>query len=518
MKKLSITLGIVTLLTGGSLQLQADTNTGLIASYPLAGNANDTTGTNHCAIHRATPTTDRFGTPNGAYDFNGTSAYLGLSHNFDFSSMSGLTFSAWVKPHNGGMIFHQGTGGEVWMSVGRDVADFSVHLSDGSWYGGEVPVSIPTNRFVNLCGVFKKGQKVELWADGVLVSTTNAPDLSLLEPAFGYFQANIGVYQDAVHGFLPWSFYDGAIDDLRIYNRALSASDIQELQDVPPPSDTNTALIASYTFSGNANDSVGTNHGTAYHTTLLPDRFGKPNGAYKFNGTSSYVALDQNFDFKTMGDLTFSAWVNPGNGGMIYYQGTGGEVWFSVGADVADFSVHLEDGTWCGGEVPVSLPTNRFFNLCGVFQKGNKVELWLDGSLVSSTNVPDLALYEPTFGYFHANLGVLQSPRDGFLRWSFFDGVIDELRIYNRALSPADIHGLQDVPPTVTLSQPTLLPSTGFSVVVTGQPGSVYCLQATTSLDSGNWVNLTTNTTPFSFLDTSATNTAHKFYRAVSRP
>ncbi|MEI6566357.1 MAG: LamG-like jellyroll fold domain-containing protein [Verrucomicrobiota bacterium] len=57
------------------------------------------------------------------------------------------------------------------------------------------------------------------------------------------------------------------------------------------------------------------------------------------------------------------------------------------------------------------------------------------------------------------------------MRWSFFDGAIDELRIYDRALSPADIHGLQDVPPTVRLSQPTHLPATGFSVLVTGQPG-----------------------------------------------
>ncbi|MCX6885292.1 MAG: LamG domain-containing protein, partial [Verrucomicrobia bacterium] len=201
--------------------------------------------------------------------------------------------------------------------------------------------------------------------------------------------------------------------------------------------DTNTGLIASYPFSGNANDCVGTNHGTAYHTTLVPDRFGRTNGAYDFNGTSSYIALEH-FDLKTLGDLTFSVWVKPVDGGMIYYQGTGGDVWFSVGADVADFSVHLEDVTWCGGEIAISLPTNRFFNLCGVFQKGNKVELWVDGSLVSSSNAPDLALFEPAYGHLHANLGVLQSPVNGFLRSSFFHGAIDEFRVYNRALAAAD--------------------------------------------------------------------------------
>ena len=516
MKLLSISLSILAILGGGNSQSLADTNTGLIASYPFSGNANDCVGTNHGTAYHTTLVPDRFGRTNGAYDFNGTSSYIALEH-FDLKTMEDLTFSVWVKPVDGGMIYYQGTGGDVWFSVGADVADFSVHLEDGTWCGGEIAISLPTNRFFNLCGVFQKGNKVELWVDGSLVSSSNAPDLALFEPAYGHLHANLGVLQSPVNGFLRSSFFHGAIDEFRVYNRALAAADILELQDIPPSYDTNTALIASYTFSGNANDSVGTNHGTAYHTTLVPDRFGRPNGAYDFNGTSSYIALEH-FDLKTMGDVTFSAWVKPVDGGMIYYQGTGGDVWFSVGVDVADFSVHLEDGTWCGGEIPISLPTNRFFNLCGVFQKGNKVELWVDGSLVSSCNAPDLSLFEPAYGHLHANLGVLQSPVNGFLRSSFFHGAIDELRIYNRALSPEDIQRLQDVPTAVALSQGTQLPATGFSVLVSGQPGSVYCLQATTSLSSGNWVNITTNTAPFTFLDTSATNTTHRFYRAVSMP
>ena len=57
----------------------------LVAYYPFDGNANDASGNGNDAVNNnALLTTDRFGSVNSAYDFNGFDAYLEISNDFDF--------------------------------------------------------------------------------------------------------------------------------------------------------------------------------------------------------------------------------------------------------------------------------------------------------------------------------------------------------------------------------------------------------------------------------------------------
>ncbi len=67
-------------------------------------------------------------------------------------------------------------------------------------------------------------------------------------------------------------------------------------------------LVAKYSFnSGNANDEVGTNHGTVNGATLTTDRFGNPNKAYNFiNG--DYITLPNSPVLKSA-NMTISLWV-----------------------------------------------------------------------------------------------------------------------------------------------------------------------------------------------------------------
>ena len=64
--------------------------------------------------------------------------------------------------------------------------------------------------------------------------------------------------------------------------------------------------IHSYLFTGNANDAIGTKHGTVNGASLCPDRFGNPNSAYQFNGVSDYILLNHNFGTYT--EFSVSAW------------------------------------------------------------------------------------------------------------------------------------------------------------------------------------------------------------------
>src|ERR1044071_4561889 len=70
------------------------------------------------------------------------------------------------------------------------------------------------------------------------------------------------------------AWFTGNIDDVRIYNHALSDSEVQQLYQISqvPFSD---GLVAYYPFNGNANDASGHGHnGTNYSGVLVPDRFG----------------------------------------------------------------------------------------------------------------------------------------------------------------------------------------------------------------------------------------------------
>src|SRR5437660_9035182 len=69
-------------------------------------------------------------------------------------------------------------------------------------------------------------------------------------------------------------------------------------------------LVSFYSFNGNANDAVGTNHGIVVGATLAPDMFGTPNRAYSFNGTNSWI-LCPDADFPSGNSpRTVSLWIS----------------------------------------------------------------------------------------------------------------------------------------------------------------------------------------------------------------
>src|SRR5439155_13591662 len=70
-------------------------------------------------------------------------------------------------------------------------------------------------------------------------------------------------------------------------------------------------LVAYYLFSGNANDVSGNgNNGTIYGASLAPDRFGTPNSAYAFDGSSSVIRVPDSPSLRITNDVTVTCWLN----------------------------------------------------------------------------------------------------------------------------------------------------------------------------------------------------------------
>lgn len=231
--------------------------------------------------------------------------------------------------------------------------------------------------------------------------------------------------------------------------------------------------VAYYSLSGDASDSSGNGyHGAVSGATLTADRFGSRTGAYIFNCINNHIAIPE-FLSADVAAVTIAAWVKVSSlhDGAIFYKGLQGEM--ELRSDPAGnyhMMVKLSNGAWfsaAGGPVD----TGKFQHVVGIYRRGDKIELWIDGAQAGSTGVSNLNL----FG------GMLASSIGAYNRTAgFFNGIIDEIAVYNRALSPAEIQALynESGPSSVKLprtGQTACWNAGGISVACagTGQDGDI---------------------------------------------
>lgn len=215
------------------------------------------------------------------------------------------------------------------------------------------------------------------------------------------------------------------------------------IKDVKAQIDLQNGLLTHYTFSGNSNDaSASLNHGTVYGATLTTDRFGNANSAYSFDGVNDYI------DFSTSNLLnnsySYSFWVKattiPGNGGYTYMLsigGTGGDQSFDIVNNANGATGWTVGGYNTGGNPVVSfvavgtLPTPNTWYHCVMTRDNTAMKLYVDGVFIGSSSTGGLP---PNFG--SSTKGVIGARCTVS---QFFNGVIDDVRIYNRVLSNNEI-------------------------------------------------------------------------------
>jgi hypothetical protein len=211
----------------------------LVAYYPFNGNANDESGNGHNAtVIGASLTQDQFGNPNSAYAFNGTSDYL-EAQSPDFNITRAITIAAWVEPNINNTVlpivnkYRSDLGYRAyWLygwTSGEQGPRWRVCTGGSSEYIGEAFVDelLPTTSWSFVAGTYD-GSDVKLYINGTLrhIGTVS-----------GMINTNSLPLRIGADNELPPSYFNGKIDDVRIYNGALSATEILQLynQQVPPP-------------------------------------------------------------------------------------------------------------------------------------------------------------------------------------------------------------------------------------------------------------------------------------------
>ncbi len=218
--------------TVSSAKGQTFLTSGLVAYYPFNGNANDASGGHHNGIVRgAQLTQDRFGNPNSAYYFNGNTAFISLPDSVAFKSQA-YTITMWFAPERypeqadfliskGQNNFEMHTGSE---RNGESAMKFLPRFAQGAdWHTPAntyrlnewQQVTVTYNPRQNDMHFFINGSEKALSGP---MTTPLTPDSQV--------PARLGMRTD---GTLP---FKGKLDDVRIFNRALSPNEVTQLFNV----------------------------------------------------------------------------------------------------------------------------------------------------------------------------------------------------------------------------------------------------------------------------------------------
>lgn len=178
-------------------------------------------------------------------------------------------------------------------------------------------------------------------------------------------------------------------------------------------------------------DSINFNDGKVNGANLSKE--GIKGSALSFNGTDSYVQIENSPDFNFENEMTISAWAKPydynqgqvfekGNSGIYKDQYKGWRIVFRI--DDKNFSLDWEQ---------IAAPKlDEWYNIVGTYD-GEYIKLYVNGEEVNSLTKEGTlsANEEPAF------IGSSNNEK-------FFNGEIDEVSIYNKALTKDEIKALYD--------------------------------------------------------------------------
>jgi len=204
--------------------------------------------------------------------------------------------------------------------------------------------------------------------------------------------------------------------------------------------DNTDGLVAWWKLNGDPNNSIGSPNGVVTNTTSTMGQSGQPDTAYSFNGTSSRINTASTFGLGTT-NSTISLWVNnptTNNRGAFIMIGNGNGYGVGIGSAFFDNAsapgpnlVMLYEGVrWIATTRPVGTGWHHIVMVIG----GSGIPTgYVDG--VAAGPFAGAGPVAPT-----GSITAIGASSQGTAR--FFNGSIDDVRLYNRALAPAEIVAL----------------------------------------------------------------------------
>ena len=461
----------------------ADTETGLIAYYPFDGTLENTVSGGEAKLHGGAGDTwnkpavgdATFGTgkKGQAFEFNGGAVSEDGNNGLELDVKTGKSFtiSAWVNTKekiNDQPIFFTNVDGDNYIKTATNYNNFAsggtIQYKKGTnliWLDKNNNCSsslkdLPKNIWTHIVLTFDDSGKAVLYYNAEILSQQNVPDYT--SKAFENMPIYLGVsWWDAS--------FKGLMDNVSIYDRALTEEDVAALYakenfDIAP--DITSDLAAYYPLDGTLDNIISNNkaklHGGASSDTndtwgkapTSKENYGtgKKGQAFEFNGGDKGVDGNDGLelDIKTGESFTISAWVNTAekiNDQTIFFAPVDFENYIKTGTNYNNFAsggsvVYKNVWNWLDKNNNSlsslkDLPLNTWTHIVLTFDDSGYAILYYNAEILSQQNIPDFI--SGTYKNIPIFFGI------DFWNTSF-KGFIDDIAVYNRALSPEDVAAL----------------------------------------------------------------------------
>ena len=287
--------------------------------------------------------------------------------------------------------------------------------------------------------VTRLGDTVTIYVNGEVDKTFTHSPVNIFEKGNEF---NIGSSKGGLAPSTSAFVHKGYIDDSRIYNRALSLEEIRNVKNVG-----HANLISHWNFDESsgftAMDSSGyirdgSINGAALHSSQIAPNFIAGSYSLELNGTDAYVSV-ANPALPTE-DFSYSVWVNPdviGSNQSIFMSassstGDSEELHIGIAADGKAF-INLK-GTTIVSSI-TALTAGIWSNIVAT-RSGDIVTLYVNGA------ADGVATYGETLSFDAGNILLIgANSNEGFSGnlANFFDGKIDDSRLYSAALDAEEI-------------------------------------------------------------------------------
>lgn len=430
-------------------------------SYNLSDKVYDVSGNSNNGYFQggSTSTAKTLGKIGQAMNFDGVNDMVNAGSGSTLDDLPGLTYMGWIKPRSAGggrgtlfakvnssnvqgltYVFFDNVTATNGISFLRDTltTDISYTTTNNAVSLNEwAHVAVTWDGTVNTVG------NVKIYINGVQSS------YQISENGIGSLESDAGNDFTIGGRVLVGSerYFDGLIDDVRVYNRAVSATEVKQIYNATAgskinasqtslgQSSLNTGLVNMLSFnSKDFSDKVydrssSANHGYVYNSaTSTSKTIGKSGQGIRFDGVNDFV-LQSLSSLGTLTSGTVSVWVYRNRTGVyeIIVEDTVSNISFE-----GDSPFSMWTANSCQTDF-ATIPTGQWSHLVGTWN-GTTNRTYLNGVQSNAT-----ACGSPPSALSRFSIG---GRFNGSITSENFSGKMDELRIYNRALTASEVKQL----------------------------------------------------------------------------
>lgn len=400
-----------------------------------------------------------------ALNFDGNNDQVGIGEPATLKLTGSATWSAWIKMSE--LISTKEyailsknkaiTGNRGWELLIQDNPNlFRIAITDGSAanINRRSNMAPETGRWYHVVGVYNaSAQTLDIYINGAL---DNGTLTGSVPTSMGDFTQTVAIGNRAGEN----KMFPGVIDDVRIYNRALSADEVQKLfqsGSFRRAAVSEQGLIGWWKMDEGQGTLVGDSSGNGLHGTTTATWVNGKNGkALQFNGNTDpkVVSMGDVKNFNGLSTMTFAAWIKPDSNDEHNILSK-----LNIGTTQRSFKFRLDNGTVQptiamyfsadgGGtnegefETGEIIPLNQWSHVAVTVNLSTETAVtYLNGKEVSNTKteigtgLPSSIIDTPAYLFISG-----QQVAAGVN--AVINGVIDDVRAYNRVLSANEVQKL----------------------------------------------------------------------------